>query len=324
MQRWIDLTHAPGVTLMMSAFSLVMRRSALAFSPLIFASAFSASAVAESDCRVIEGLPAAYAELAQTELHATPPIHPEARVPVDPTVAIHGQLMLGQSISYHLPVFMTDPWSHPHNFQVVLELALPADAQAAVAADQIAHPDSIYTVVPPVFSQTSLVIDVPGHPRKNEFAELDFFRNHFERSDRVRIVRAPARIVRILHFRELAPDLPKPAELAYVMFGSSGGLFLAHMLSAPPDFDQVLEVEVDGVPGDVDMTAGFSLSFADRSNQVEDRLKVGEEVSCATERGDSISLRMVAEPYCEIGELAHIVGKIAGNKFGTPTPCPGA
>lgn len=317
---------------MMSALSLATSRSALVFSPLIFAGAISASAVAESDCRVVEGLPAAYAELAQSDLHATPPFHPHARiperpnvrVPVDPTVATHGQLMLGQSISYHLPVFMTDPWSHPHNFQVVLELALPPDAQAALAADQAAHPDSIYTAVPPVFAQSSLVIDVPGHPRKDAFAELDVFRNHFERPDRVGIVRAPARIVRILHFRELAPDLPKPAELAYAAFGSSDGLFLAHMLSAPPDFDQVIKVEVDSMPAEVDMTTGFSLSFAARSNKVEDRLEVGEEVSCATEGGDAISLRVVAEPYCEVGELAHVVGAVAGNGFGTPIPCRGA
>jgi hypothetical protein len=313
------------------AFSLLARRS-VASSLLVCAGAWPASALAASDCRIVDGLPQAYGELAQTELHATPPIHPHAivpdrpnvRVPVDPTVATHGQLMLGQSISYHLPVFMTDPWAHPHNFQVVLELALPADAQAAVAADQTAHPDSIYTAVPPVFAQTSLVIDVPGHPRKDAFAELVVYRNHFERSDRVEIARAPARIVRILHFRELAPDLPKPPELAYAVFGSSDGLFLAHMLSAPPDFDQVLKVEVDGMPADVDMTAGFSVSFAARSNKVEDRLKVGEEVSCATAGGDSISLRVVAEPYCEVGELAHVVGAVAGNEFGDPTPCPGA
>ena len=77
--------------------------------------------------------------------------------------------MLAQSILYHLPVFMTDPWSHPHNFQVALEVALPDDARTAIAADQAAHPDTIYTAEPPVFAQTSLVIDVPGHPRKDAF-----------------------------------------------------------------------------------------------------------------------------------------------------------
>lgn len=318
---------------MMSAFPLLARRSAVASSLLIFAAALPASAVAQSDCRVIEGLPEAYGALAQTTLHATPPIHPNAevpgnpnaRVPVDPTVSTHGQLILGQSILYHLPVFMTDPWSHPHNFQVALEVALPEEAQTAIATDQAMHPDSIYTAVPPVFAQTSLVIDLPGHPRKDAFEQLIVFRNHFEdRFTRVEIDRAPARIVRILHFRELAPDLPKPAELAYVTFGSGDDLFLAHMLSAPPDFDQILNVEVEGGRGDLDLTASWSLSFATRSNKVEDRLKVGEEISCGTDGGEPVMVRVVAEPYCEIGELTHVVGEIAGNGFGTPTPCPGA
>ena len=87
----------------------------------------------------------------------------------------------------------------------------------------------------------------------------------------------------MLHFRELAPELPKPAELGYVMFGSGDSLALAHLLSAPEDFDQILTVEVDGA--DVDLTAGWSLSFPTRSNKVGDRLKVGEEISCAADDG---------------------------------------
>jgi hypothetical protein len=305
------------------------RRSVAASGLLILAGLSPASALAQSDCRVVAGLPEAYARLAQTELHAVPPVHPDFRIPnrpdarvsADPTVAVHGQLMLGQSILYHLPVFMTDPWAHPHNFQVALEVALSDDGRAVVAADQAEHPDSIYTAVPPVFAQTSLVIDVPGRPRKDAFEQLVVFRNHFERAERVEIVRTPASIVRVLHFREFAPELPKPAELAYVMFGSGDRLALAHMLSAPEDFDQILTVEVDGA--DSDMTAGWSLSFPARSNKVADRLKVGEEISCEAGDGAPISVRVVAEPYCEVGEFTHIVGRVAGNGFGTPAPCPG-
>jgi hypothetical protein len=287
---------------------------------LVLAGTSPAPAVAAGDCRLVAGLPEAYAQLAQTELHAAPPVHPEARIAVDPTVATHGQLMLGQSILYHLPVFMTDPWAHPHNFQVALEVALPDDARAVIAADQAAHPDSIYTAVPPVFAQTSLVIDVPGHPRKDGFEQLVVFRDHFERAG-VEIARTPARIVRVLHFREFAPELPKPPELAYVMFGSGDGFTLAHMLSAPEDFDQILTVEVDGA--DSDLTAGWSLSFPARSNKVSDRLQVGEEITCAGDEGAPIGVRVVAEPYCEVGEFTHIVGRVAGNGFGTSAPCPG-
>jgi hypothetical protein len=305
------------------------RRSVAASGLLVLAGALPGAAVAQSDCRLVAGLPEAYAQLAQTELHAGPPVHPDFRIPdnpgarvsVDPTVATHGQLLFDQSILYHLPVFMTDPWSHPHNFQVALEVELSDDARAAIAADQAAHPDSIYTAVPPRFAQTSLVIDVPGHPRKDAFEQLVVFRNHFERAERVEIARTPARIVRVLHFREFAPELPKPAELGYVMFGSGDSLALAHLLSAPEDFDQILTVEVDGA--DADLTAGWSLGFPTRSNKVGERLKVGEEISCAAEDGAPIRVRVVAEPYCEVGEFTHIVGQMAGNGFGNPAACPG-
>jgi hypothetical protein len=318
----------------MSALPSIVRRSALVSTMLGIAGAFAPPALAQNDCRFVAGLPEAYAELAQTELHATPPVHPVAKVPgdpdrkipVDPTVATHGQLLLGQTILYHLPVFMTDPWSHPHNFQVVLEVALSDTAQAAIADSQAAHPESIHTAVPPVFAQTSLVVDVPGHPRKASFADLLVFRNHFEnRFERVDVARSPAKIVRVLHFREFAPDLPKPAELAYAVFGSGDDTFLAHLLSAPPDFDQILKAEIAGAPADLNASAGWSLGFATRSNKVGDRLQVGEEVRCATPDDDTITVRVVAEPYCEIGEFTHIVGEVAGNPFfGTPTPCPGA
>jgi hypothetical protein len=93
------------------------------------------------------------------------------------------------------------------------------------------------------------------------------------------------------------------------------------MLSAPEDFDQILTVEVDGA--DSDLTAGWSLSFPARSNKVSERLQVGEEITCAGDEGAPISVRVVAEPYCEVGEFTHIVGRVAGNGFGTSAPCPG-
>jgi hypothetical protein len=61
---------------MMSAFSLLARRSAVASGLFLCAGAWPASVLAASDCRIAEGLPEAYRELAQTELHATPPVHP--------------------------------------------------------------------------------------------------------------------------------------------------------------------------------------------------------------------------------------------------------
>ena len=306
----------------------------LAVAVVLAAVAGPGRAAAQQACVLEDTLPAVWAGLHQPELHQPPAMWPEiARdaggrlAPSSPTVATHGQLVLGRDTVYlyHLPVFMTDPFSHPHNFQVILEAEFADSGGAALGryvADREDNPASIYTAVPPTFAQTALFLDYPGHPPLRAFDTVDVFRNHFERPGRERIVGAPMTLVRLVHGREFAPDRPKPAELAYVLFGRGGDLFLAHMLSGPPDFDQILEVSLDqaSLPADA-ARGGLFVTLTGRGNAVGERLRAGEAISC-TGNGRTLRLRVEAEPYCEVGEFTHVVGQLAGNGFGTPRDCP--
>jgi hypothetical protein len=78
------------------------------------------AAGAQQACVLEDTLPAAYAGLHQPQLHQPPAMWPEVArdaeggmVRSSPTVATHGQLLLGREILYlyHLPVFMTDPFT---------------------------------------------------------------------------------------------------------------------------------------------------------------------------------------------------------------------
>ena len=44
-------------------------------------------------------------------------------------------------------------------------------------------------------------------------------------------------------------DHVEPDDLTYLLLGRGGALFLAHVISQPPDFDQILSVELAGPHG---------------------------------------------------------------------------
>ena len=55
----------------------------------------------------------------------------------------------------------------------------------------------------------------------------------------------PVKIIKVIYFKKFEKDAHKPAALDYILFGSSREQFMAHLITAKPDFDQVLSVEAD-------------------------------------------------------------------------------
>lgn len=293
-----------------------------------------------AECRITLELPDALAVAPAPTLHVAPHVEPAASSGGRPTPALphwgsHGQIVLGADAPrffYHLPIFMADPWSHPHNFQVVLALSSADETNAAAAdyaEDRSQHPDALYTAVPPVFDQIALVYDHMGGGRLAKFGDVELFRNHFERSDRHSITRdADLTIDRVIYFAELDPNAQPADTLAYLLFGQGDERFMAHLLSGPPDFDQILEVaaEDDALPEER-VEQGLFVVFDGRLNRVEGRLLAGDEVTCTVEdvangAAPDATLRIVADRYCEVGEVSHAVGQVVGHDFGPARPCP--
>lgn len=225
--------------------------------------------------------------------------------------AQHNQLLLGDPAAdsfylYHLPLFMNDPQSHPHNFQVIVEARLAEPEHAAVLSeDRAADPNIIYSAAPDEFDQTLLALDYPGHPPLPTLG-AEIYRGHLER-DGVSVfgfaVKVPLQLDRVVHFREFAPDAGKGTGLHYVVFGGS---LLAHTLTAPPDFDQIVRVKIESqsdLPAD-----GLYLTIGDRSNKVEDRLVPGQRISCSHTDAEApdVTISVENELYCEVGEVGQI------------------
>ena len=227
--------------------------------------------------------------------------------------AVHNMLIVGQQTAFlsHLPMFRAPDFDSPHRYQGILEAAFSkpgSDAQAVYAKDRKDHPGTkIYTlspatsfVLPDLNSQTA---SPPISPFK-----ATIFRGHLEKGGRRILEKVDVTIKRIIHFREFNPDASPPPSLEYVLFGKGNETFLAHFISKPPDFDQVISVRIPDHPfTDSEMAGGLSVSF-DKPNTIDNRLKErAQEEGRVSARNPSqplkLEFRTDRELYFEEGEL---------------------
>jgi hypothetical protein len=232
-----------------------------------------------------------------------------------PTLGGHNQMMVGEETIYlsHLPMFMFDPAGHEHSFQVILEVSLsgPGDPRATYLADRRQHPDvRMYTLQPDEFEMVELD---PRNPRRHALTGA-IFRGHLERpaGQRPIIPRAVAEVVNIVYFNRLEEHAAPLPQLEYLLFGKGNELFLAHVISRPPDFDQILSVKVVGDrPAALTAEAlgrGVRVAIPGRANTPPTRIKAGEEVDGRAQPNGAptalpLRLRADTEFYFEEGEL---------------------
>jgi hypothetical protein len=241
-----------------------------------------------------------------------------------PTLGSHGQLIVGEGPIYlsHLPMFMFNPDAHPHNFQTILEVTFRnggTDPQAGYIADRRQHPGTVYTLRPDSFDMIDLVAPEGGRPLLRSFQGL-VVRGHFERSGRALPGLEPmpnpgeipanmtVDVAHVVALREFQPDAEPLTDLEYLLFGAGDQLFAAHVITRPPDFDQVLSVRIVGAgPGDDVTRSGVRVAVPGRPNVATDRLRPGERVTVEvrdTTTPASFQLETVDELYLEEDELS--------------------
>ena len=99
--------------------------------------------------------------------------------------------------------------------------------------------------MPEPFLLSALVADRSAHPTMIG----TIFRGHFERGGvAITASNVVARVKRVFYAGRLDPKAPPPTELRYLMFGSPAEPFLAHLITCPPDFDQILAAEIKASP----------------------------------------------------------------------------
>ena len=231
-------------------------------------------------------------------------------------VATHNMLVVGEKTVFlsHLPMFKDQDdggnlVTTPHRFQAILEATLTRgnnpQPQADYAADRRRNQATrIYTLSPAqTFALASLVSNRPRRSFKGTI-----FRGHLERDGSVAILNGvDVTVKNVVHFREFDPKAARPGKLEYFFFGKGGELFMAHLITSPPDFDQIFSVEVpDHQFTDAQLGKGVRLVFPERENSVPSRIREGQQAAGEISVGGApkrIQVKASREFYFEEGEL---------------------
>ena len=140
--------------------------------------------------------------------------------------------------------------------------------------------DSLYTAKPEEFSIADLLPAEPAKPALSSF-KAGIVKGHFERGGDKIADDAAVHVDTVIHFQELGLA-DKGADLEYILFGAEQQFFLAHRITRPPDFDQILSVNVTGHQFTEEELSrehsGVLITVPGRSNALLDRIKPGETV----------------------------------------------
>jgi len=237
----------------------------------------------------------------------------------------HGMLVVGEDTVYlsHLPMFML-----PHNFQAILEVTFEGggDPYEHYLHDRRHVGAKLYTLNPKeLFNLTDLTVDPLDRkhpqPRRSRF-NAEIYRNHFERPNKahpeapmpVQLPDAVVQVTNVVLFRQLdtyrqaPPLLPR---LEYFLFGKVQELFLAHVITQPPDFDQILSVKGHDLEfTDEALRHGVLVTVPERANSKLERIKEGERVVAEAHlagedapKTAQVQIEAGVEFYFEEGEL---------------------
>jgi len=216
----------------------------------------------------------------------------------------HTMLVIGAGAVFvsHLPMFMK-----PHDYQVVLQVTFSshgADPQRVYADDRAAHPDILlYTLKPKPFVLADLLPPSPGKPPRLRSFRADIFQGDVERPGAARIApNVDVSVTGVVLGHKFVPKAPPLDHLTYVLFGKGTELWLAHVITGPPDFDQILSTGVDGHTfTDQDLGAGIPVTVPGRRNLGAERLTVAPGAAVpatATVAGKPVPVQL--KPHLEM------------------------
>ena len=235
----------------------------------------------------------------------------------------HNMLVVGKEGAFlsHLPMFdaldskKTD-FTSPHRYQVILEARFikeGKDVTEIYTEDRERNvATKMYTLEPaPRFVLPRLFTPNTQNPASSSF-RATVFRGHLERGGEAinGLGDVVVDVKRVVHARKFEPSEEKPEKLQYFLFGRGDELFLAHLITKPPDFDQILSVKITGHQfTDEELSRGVSVVFEDRNNTAAQRIKENEHAQAKSHVTGAhqfleLQVQAGAEDYFEEGELA--------------------
>jgi hypothetical protein len=230
-------------------------------------------------------------------------------------IATHNMVVVGEKavFLYHLPMFQQKGESlMPHRYQVILEVGFDkkgSHPQDDYSKDRISHPDKkIYSINPEPFVLPTLVSSGSKQGSLRKFTAT-IFRGHLEKGGKSILSAVDVNVKQVVYFQKFGTVTQKPIQLEYLLFGKGEELFLAHLITAPPDFDQVLSITIaDHTFSDEELSKGIKVVMPHTINAPSTRLKENQDVegelnTPADLAKQKIHLKVKREFYFEEGEL---------------------
>jgi hypothetical protein len=195
----------------------------------------------------------------------------------------HHMVVFGHQTVFmsHLPMFSVPE----HAYQVILEAELTAadsDPQQIFQQDWAAHPKvAFYTFAPEPFVLSDL-LPTAGKPPKATTFRGDLWRNHLEQPETEPVQIASGvtvNVKNIVHGERFNLSAAPLSQLEYVLFGRREEVYLAHLLTLPPDFDQLVRVTITPAFSDDDVSRGHIVTVNGRGNTEDQRIQPSGQAS---------------------------------------------
>jgi hypothetical protein len=147
------------------------------------------------------------------------------------------------------------------------------------------------------------ILPTGDHSPKATTFSGDLYRNDLEMDDPPPAKIASgvtANIKNIVHGSRFDANAPTLPQLQYIVFGRGKDIFLAHLITRPPDFDQLIRVTVTPAFSDVDLSRGLTVTVDGRKNTEDERIQPSQQGSvAATVDTGTTSLNVQIDPVAE-------------------------
>jgi hypothetical protein len=221
----------------------------------------------------------------------------------------------------HLPMFkglneQATDYTSPHRYQVILEVNFTGngkDVTDIYTKDRQGSPGTkMYTLNPEPLILARLFTPDVQNPALGSF-KATVIHGHLERKPHHVIGGLEDVVVtvkKVVHAQKFDPGATKPEKLRYFLFGKGEELFLAHVITKPPDFDQIVSVKVaDHSFTNEELNREVNVIFPDRDNTASQRIKENQQAPgkfqvIGTPQSFESAVQAGIEYYFEEGELA--------------------
>lgn len=233
--------------------------------------------------------------LSQSQVHA----HGSgAKVPA----AVHGMVIFGENeiFASHIPMFMI-----PHDWQALFKVRLSHPTVDAMAAYKKARAkngtQALLTLQPKPFVLPPLL------EGKTKSFEAALYLGNFETDGKQLLSGITVTVEKILEVHHLSPENVALDSLQYYLVQDGKSGYLVHQISAPDNFDHIMQVDL---PAELALQTSGKLPVLDFSyaDNLEAKLKKGQSFTLTpegklvqTSMGGDSTLNITSDFYCTLG-----------------------